>query len=118
MASYLIFAGKVEDVSKVQTLLFSATLPDWVEQVYVIIFCSKFFFCFLILFFYTYGLFPYLTLFCCQISLKFLKPDKKTADLFGNEKMKASTNVRHVLLPRNSSARSQLIPDTIRCYSR
>lgn len=25
--------GKVEDVSKVQTLLFSATLPSWVKQV-------------------------------------------------------------------------------------
>lgn len=27
------FAGKVDDVSKVQTLLFSATLPSWVKQV-------------------------------------------------------------------------------------
>ncbi|RWW15369.1 hypothetical protein GW17_00020793 [Ensete ventricosum] len=45
-------SGKVEDVSKVQTLLFSATLPDWVK-----------------------------------------KQDKKTADLVGNEKLKASASV-------------------------
>ncbi|XP_048421175.1 DEAD-box ATP-dependent RNA helicase 7-like isoform X4 [Pyrus x bretschneideri] len=52
-----------------------------------------------------------------QISSRFLKPDKKTVDLVGNEKMKASTNVRHIVLPCSSSARSQLIPDIIRCYS-
>lgn len=53
-----------------------------------------------------------------QISSKFLKPDKKTADLVGDEKMKASKNVRHIIIPCSSSARSQLIPDVIRCYSR
>ncbi|KAI9117734.1 hypothetical protein K1719_011149 [Acacia pycnantha] len=77
-----LILGKVEDVSKVQTLLFSATLPGWVKS----------------------------------ISMKFLKSDKKTADLVGNEKMKASTNVRHIVLPCSSTARSQLIPDVIRCY--
>ncbi|XP_050919547.1 DEAD-box ATP-dependent RNA helicase 7 [Lathyrus oleraceus] len=40
-----------------------------------------------------------------------------TADLVGNEKMKASTNVRHIILPCNSTARAQVIPDIIRCYS-
>ncbi|KZV25365.1 DEAD-box ATP-dependent RNA helicase 7 [Dorcoceras hygrometricum] len=78
-----LILGKVEDASKVQTLLFSATLPDWVKQ----------------------------------IQAKFLKSDKKTADLVGNQKMKASTSVRHIVLPCSSSARSQLIPDIIRCYS-
>lgn len=78
-----LILGKVQDVTKVQTLLFSATLPSWVKQ----------------------------------ISTKFLKADKKTADLVGNEKMKASTNVRHIILPCNSTARAQLIPDIIRCYS-
>ncbi|XP_054785826.1 DEAD-box ATP-dependent RNA helicase 7-like isoform X2 [Prosopis cineraria] len=78
-----LILGKVKDVSKVQTLLFSATLPDWVKH----------------------------------ISSKFLKSDKKNVDLVGNEKMKASTNVRHIVLPCTSSARSQLIPDIIRCYS-
>ncbi|KAL2558503.1 DEAD-box ATP-dependent RNA helicase 7 [Forsythia ovata] len=78
-----LILGKVEDANKVQTLLFSATLPDWVKH----------------------------------ISSKFLKKDKKTADLVGNEKMKASINVRHIVLPCSSSARSQLIPDIIRCYS-
>eukprot|EP00262_Sarcandra_glabra_P017166 TRINITY_DN5799_c0_g1_i1.p1 TRINITY_DN5799_c0_g1~~TRINITY_DN5799_c0_g1_i1.p1 ORF type:complete len:736 (-),score=173.37 TRINITY_DN5799_c0_g1_i1:265-2472(-) len=75
--------GKVEDVSKVQTLLFSATLPTWVKN----------------------------------IASRFLKPDKKTADLVGNEKLKASANVRHIVLPCSHSARAQLIPDIIRCYS-
>ncbi|CAB4271320.1 unnamed protein product [Prunus armeniaca] len=56
-----LILGKVGDVSKVQTLLFSATLPDWVKG--------------------------------------------------------ASHNVRHIVLPCSSSARSQLIPDIIRCYS-
>lgn len=78
-----LILGKVEDVSKVQTLLFSATLPGWVKE----------------------------------ISSRFLKPTLKTADLVGNEKMKASTNVRHIVLPCSSSARSQVIPDVIRCYS-
>lgn len=78
-----LILGKVEDVSKVQTLLFSATLPDWVKH----------------------------------IASKFLKPSKKTIDLVGNEKMKASTNVRHIVLPCSSSARAQVIPDVIRCYS-
>jgi ATP-dependent RNA helicase DDX21 len=78
-----LILGKVEDPKKVQTLLFSATLPSWVKQ----------------------------------ISTKFLKPDKKIVDLVGNEKMKASTNVRHIVLPCSSTARTQLIPDIIRCYS-
>ena len=78
-----LILGKVADVSKVQTLLFSATLPVWVKH----------------------------------IASKFLKPSKKTIDLVGNEKMKASTNVRHIVLPCSSSARAQVIPDVIRCYS-
>ncbi len=78
-----LILGKVEDVSKVQTLLFSATLPGWVKE----------------------------------IASRFFKPTKKTVDLVGNEKMKASINVRHIVLPCSSSARSQVIPDVIRCYS-
>ncbi|OAY30448.1 DEAD-box ATP-dependent RNA helicase 7 [Manihot esculenta] len=78
-----LILGKVEDVSKVQTLLFSATLPDWVKH----------------------------------ISSRFLKSTKKTIDLVGNEKMKASTSVRHIVLPCFTSAIPQLIPDIIRCYS-
>lgn len=76
--------GKVEDVSKVQTLLFSATLPDWVRK----------------------------------ISSRFLKVDKRTVDLVGNEKLKASASVKHLVLPCSRAARPQLIPDIIRCYSR
>ncbi|XVF50718.1 hypothetical protein PTKIN_Ptkin04bG0125000 [Pterospermum kingtungense] len=78
-----LILGKVEDANKVQTLLFSATLPDWVKG----------------------------------ISARFLKANKKTVDLVGNEKMKASTNVKHFVLPCSKSARLQLIPDIIRCYS-
>ncbi|KAK3403732.1 hypothetical protein EUGRSUZ_K00136 [Eucalyptus grandis] len=78
-----LILGKVKDTSKVQTLLFSATLPDWVKG----------------------------------ISSRFLKQNKRTIDLVGNEKMKASTNVRHIVIPCTSAARPQLIPDIIRCYS-
>ncbi|CAM8987616.1 unnamed protein product [Rhodiola kirilowii] len=78
-----LILGKVEDVTKVQTLLFSATLPDWVKK----------------------------------IAPRFFKANKKTVDLIGNEKMKASNNVRHIVIPCSSAARSTLIPDIIRCYS-
>ncbi|KAL8120199.1 hypothetical protein AgCh_017372 [Apium graveolens] len=40
------------------------------------------------------------------IATKFLKPDKKTADLVGNEEMKASESVRHIVIPCSSSARA------------
>lgn len=78
-----LILGKVKDLKEVQTLLFSATLPSWVQN----------------------------------IAKRFLKSDKKTVDLVGNEKMKASASVRHIVLPCASNARSQLIPDVIRCYS-
>lgn len=65
-----------------------------------------------------YGLSRFFFLiFPCQISARFLKPDKKTADLVGNEKLKASANVRHLVLPCSRAARPQLIPDIVRCYS-
>jgi len=54
----------------------------------------------------------------CQISSRFLKPTKKTIDLVGNEKMKASTNVRHIVLPCSTAAMPQVIPDVISCYGR
>ncbi|RLN33479.1 DEAD-box ATP-dependent RNA helicase 7 [Panicum miliaceum] len=78
-----LILGKVEDVTKVQTLLFSATLPDWVNK----------------------------------LSMRFLKGDRKTVDLVGNEKLKASASVKHLALPCNKAARAQVIPDIIRCYS-
>ncbi|KAF2917117.1 hypothetical protein DAI22_09g168500 [Oryza sativa Japonica Group] len=79
-----LILGKVEDVTKVQTLLFSATIPEWVKK----------------------------------LSLRFLKSGKKTVDLVGDEKLKASASVRHLALPCNRAARAQVIPDIIRCYSR
>ncbi|XP_062199083.1 DEAD-box ATP-dependent RNA helicase 7-like [Phragmites australis] len=78
-----LILGKVEDVTKVQTLLFSATLPDWVNK----------------------------------LSMRFLKVDRRTVDLVGNEKLKASASVKHLALPCNKAARAQVIPDIIRCYS-
>lgn len=107
------FAGKVENVNKVQTLLFSATLPDWVKQVCFYTVISSL--CLLDVIFGSVMLF---NVYSFQIAARFLKPDKKTADLVGNTKMKASMNVRHIVLPCSSAARSQLIPDIIRCYSR
>uniref|UniRef100_A0A1J3I4D4 RNA helicase n=1 Tax=Noccaea caerulescens TaxID=107243 RepID=A0A1J3I4D4_NOCCA len=78
-----LILGKVEDPKKVQTLLFSATLPKWVED----------------------------------IAARFLKPNKKTIDLVGNDKMKASNSVRHIALPCSKQAMSRLIPDIISLYS-
>jgi ATP-dependent RNA helicase DDX21 len=63
MFSFL--SGAVDDKEQVQTLLFSATMPDWVRE----------------------------------ISKRFLKDNRKTVDLVGNETMKASKSVQHLLLP-------------------
>ncbi|KAJ4887752.1 DEAD-box ATP-dependent RNA helicase 7 [Raphanus sativus] len=78
-----LILGKVEDPKKVQTLLFSATLPGWVQN----------------------------------IASRFLKQDKKTIDLVGNDRMKASNSVRHIALPCSRQAMSRLIPDIISLYS-
>jgi ATP-dependent RNA helicase DDX21 len=75
--------GGVDDPSKVQTLLFSATMPEWVKK----------------------------------IAARFLKPSRKTVDLVGDEKMKASASVRHLLLPGHYSMRTQLVQDVISCYA-
>ncbi|KAI6683814.1 hypothetical protein NL676_029727 [Syzygium grande] len=52
------------------------------------------------------------------ISSQFLKQNKRTVDLVGNEKMKTNTNVRHIVIPCTSSDTSQVIPDITRCYGR
>jgi ATP-dependent RNA helicase DDX21 len=49
--------------------------------------------------------------------MRFLKNDRKTVDLVGNEKLKASASVKHLALPCNTAARAQVIPDIIKCYS-
>ncbi|XP_008674113.1 DEAD-box ATP-dependent RNA helicase 7 isoform X1 [Zea mays] len=49
--------------------------------------------------------------------MRFLKVDRKTVDLVGNEKLKASASVKHLALPCNKAATAQVIPDIIRCYS-
>ncbi|CAJ2651187.1 DEAD-box ATP-dependent RNA helicase 7-like [Trifolium pratense] len=53
--------------------------------------------------------------------LKILQANQKYIHLVAAEirKIEASTNVRHIVLPCNSTNhRAQLIPDIIRCYSR
>jgi ATP-dependent RNA helicase DDX21 len=79
---FLARTGGVDDVTQVQTLLFSATMPDWVKK----------------------------------IAAKFLKPSRITVDLVGDEKMKASANVKHLLLPGHYTMRTQLVADVISCY--
>ncbi|KAK4385083.1 DEAD-box ATP-dependent RNA helicase 7 [Sesamum angolense] len=70
-----LILSKVRDASKVQTLLFSATLPDWVKH----------------------------------IAAKFLKQDKKTADLVGNEKMKpAPIGGRTIIFTETKDSASKL----------
>lgn len=55
---------------------------------------------------------------CQQIAARFLKPSRKTVDLVGDEKMKASASVRHLLLPGHYSMRTQLVQDVISCYAK
>lgn len=101
----------MEDPKKVQTLLFSATLPSWVQTVRPFSNIS--------IFTLYRELVNLLNLSCYyQIAARFLKQDKKTIDLVGNDKMKASNSVRHIALPCNKQAMSRLIPDIISLYSR
>lgn len=39
-------------------------------------------------------------------------------DLVGDDKMKASASVKHLLLPGHYSMRTQLVADVISCYGR
>ncbi|GJP46463.1 hypothetical protein CLOM_g5747 [Closterium sp. NIES-68] len=73
----------VDDQSKVQTLLFSATVPEWVNK----------------------------------ISKRFFREDKRIVDLVGGERQKASTSVRHLLMPCHTKQRFQLVADVIATYS-
>jgi superfamily II DNA/RNA helicase len=142
---FLARTGGVDDVTQVQTLLFSATMPDWVKKVYFPSFSyciSLQIFC-LQLVYNSYsvhgspllrdqlgqsfedlsllgvwkmgGDFIHL-LFGKQIAAKFLKPSRITVDLVGDEKMKASANVKHLLLPGHYTMRTQLVADVISCY--
>ena len=70
------------DAEKVQTLLFSATLPQWVQDV----------------------------------KRRFLKSNHQTVDLVGTDVMKASTSVRHMMLPCHWSQRSQMVIELVKCY--
>ncbi|WZZ27880.1 hypothetical protein YC2023_011281 [Brassica napus] len=52
-----------------------------------------------------------------NIATRFLKQDKKTIDLVGNDKIKASNSVRPIALPCSKQSMSRLIPYTISLYS-
>ncbi|KAL0700279.1 hypothetical protein Bca4012_056401 [Brassica carinata] len=52
-----------------------------------------------------------------NIATTFLKQDKKTIDLVGNDEIKTSNSVTHIALPCNKQAISRLIPYIDRWYS-
>lgn len=51
-----------------------------------------------------------------SICKRFLKPDAKMVDLVGDDKMQASTSVRHMQLPCSYPQRAQLLKDLITSY--
>lgn len=51
-----------------------------------------------------------------DITRRFLDPAHKTIDLVGTSKMKASSSVRHLLLPCHWSQRSAVVCDVVRAY--
>lgn len=51
-----------------------------------------------------------------DITRRFLKPKHALVDLVGDEKMKASTSVRHLCLPCHWSQRSALVTELVKCY--
>lgn len=51
-----------------------------------------------------------------DITKRFLKPGFTTVDLVGNETMKASTSVRHLLLPCHWSQRATLVTELVKAY--
>ncbi|CAI7923303.1 unnamed protein product, partial [Closterium sp. NIES-54] len=51
------------------------------------------------------------------ISKRFFREDKRVVDLVGGERQKASTNVRHLLMPCHTKQRFQLVADVIATYS-
>ena len=51
-----------------------------------------------------------------DITRRFLDPGHKTIDLVGTSKMKASSSVRHLLLPCHWSQRSAVVCDVVRAY--
>ncbi|KAK9857176.1 hypothetical protein WJX84_009545 [Apatococcus fuscideae] len=51
-----------------------------------------------------------------DITRRFLRPDHKTVDLVGDQKMKASNSVQHMILPCHWTQRGQVVSDLVRCY--
>ncbi|WIA11486.1 hypothetical protein OEZ85_011599 [Tetradesmus obliquus] len=67
---------------KLQTLLFSATMPSWVKD----------------------------------ITRRFLSAGHKLVDLVGDDKLKAASTVRHLMLPAHWTQRVSLVTDLVACY--
>lgn len=70
--------------SSVQTLLFSATIPEWVKQ-------------------------------CIG---KYMKSERVTIDLVGDDKTKVSTTVKHLIIPSRWQNRSDVLGDIVSVYAR
>jgi hypothetical protein len=49
-----------------------------------------------------------------ELSMRFMKKNRKTVNLVGNEKLKASASVKHLAFPCIKPARAQAIPNTIK----
>lgn len=67
-----------------QTLLFSATLPEWIKNMIKI----------------------------------YMKPDRVTIDLIGNEKLKTSENVKHYAVPSRWQNRADILGDIVAVYGK
>lgn len=67
-----------------QTLLFSATIPDWVSSV----------------------------------AKKYLKPDYKTVDLVGEERIKSGENLEHLAISCDKKTKYDTLADIVKIYGR
>eukprot|EP00958_Prasinococcus_capsulatus_P014644 scaffold1541_cov418-Prasinococcus_capsulatus_cf.AAC.2 len=76
--------GAVSDASKVQTLLFSATLPQWAKD----------------------------------LSRRFFRSHQKMVDLVGDERMKASSTVRHIAMKVHWTQKMTVVADIVRVYGK
>eukprot|EP01018_Ginkgo_biloba_P001742 Gb_09373 [translate_table: standard] len=52
-----------------------------------------------------------------KITSKFLKPDKKTTNLVGDDKKKVNENMKHIVFPYFHSTREHIFLDVIHYYS-
>ncbi|KAI9091101.1 P-loop containing nucleoside triphosphate hydrolase protein [Phlyctochytrium arcticum] len=84
LAAVVAQKSAIPDAPKHQTLLFSATLPDWIHK--------------------TVG--------------KYMRSDKVTVDMIGNDKHKTSDLVKHLAVPSRWQNRTSVLGDIIAVYGR